>query len=161
VPADVLTTERLTLPLWSRDVVAAMRAGVRRPEWHADFPRTDDVDAASLWVEGDGWGPRSIVRGVTVLGSIGFFGPPQPHEDGTPEVEVGYGLVPEARGWGFATEALGGMLAAADAAGVRVRASVLPDNRASLRVLAKSGFTSLRGNDGEGQLVMARPVPRG
>jgi hypothetical protein len=26
-------------------------------------------------------------------------------------------------------------------------------------VLAKSGFTQLRGSDGEGQLVMARPLP--
>ena len=29
----------------------------------------------------------------------------------------------------------------------------------SLRVLAKSGFTSLRGADEEGRLVMARPLP--
>jgi RimJ/RimL family protein N-acetyltransferase len=158
-PADVLTTPRLVLPLWSADVVADLRAGRRRPEWHRDFPRPDDVDASTLWSDGDGWGPRSIVRGTTVLGSIGFFGAPEPAEDGVPETEVGYGLVTEARGWGFATEALGAVLAAADACGVRVRASVLPDNAASLRVLAKSGFTQLRGSDGEGQLVMARPLP--
>lgn len=158
-PAAVLATERLTLPLWSAYVVADLRAGRRRPEWHPDFPRTDDVDAASLWTDGDGWGPRSIVRGTTVLGSIGCFGPPSPSPlDGVPEAEVGYGLVPEARGWGFATEALGALLGAADALGVRVRASVLPDNAASIRVLAKSGFTSLRGSDGEGNLVMARPL---
>ena len=102
-------------------MVADLRAGRRRPEWHADFPRTDDVDAATLWAEGDPWGPRSIVRGQT-------------------------------------TEALGAMTAAADAAGVRLRASVHPDNTASLRVLAKGGFTSLRGSDGEGQLVMVRPL---
>lgn len=141
-------------------MAADLRAGRRRPEWHPDFPRTDDVDASTLWVEGDGWGPRSIVRGTTVLGSIGFFGPPAPSPIGdVPETEVGYGLVPEARGWGFATEALGAMVAAADACGVRVRASVPPTNAQSLRVLAKSGFTQLRGDDGEGQLVMARPVP--
>ncbi len=87
-----------------------------------------------------------------------FFGPPAPADDGVPEAELGYGLVPEARGWGFATEALGAMTAAADAAGVRLRASVHPDNTASLRVLAKGGFTSLRGSDGEGQLVMVRPL---
>src|SRR5690349_7015107 len=139
---DEISTERLSLPLWSADVVADLRSGARRPEWHADFPREDDRDAASLWVEGDPWGPRSIVRGTTVLGSIGFFGPPSPHDsDGVPETEVGYGLVAEARGWGFATEALMAMLAAADASGVRVRASVRPDNAASLKVLAKAGFT--------------------
>ncbi len=139
-------------------MVADLRAGRRRPEWHADFPRTDDVDAASLWVEGGPWGPRSIVRGQTVLGSIGFFGAPGDAEDGVPETEVGYGLVPEARGWGFATEALTAMLAAADAAGVRVRASVSPGNATSLKVLAKNGFTGLRGSDDDGNLVMVRPL---
>ena len=151
---DQLGSERLAFPLWSADVVDDLRAGRRRPEWHADFPREDDRDAASLWHEGDPWGPRSIVRGTTVLGSIGFFGPPV---DG--EVEVGYGLVPEARGWGFATEALRAVLAATDAAGVRVRASVSADNAASLRVLAKCGFTELRGTNEDGELVMARPLP--
>ncbi len=142
-------------------MVADLRAGRRRPEWHADFPRRDDVDAASLWVDGDPWGPRSIVRGQTVLGSIGFFGAPAPADDGVPETEVGYGLVPEARGWGFATEALTGMLAAADAAGVRVRAGVSPANATGLKVLAKSGFTGLRGSDDDGNLVMVRPLVEG
>lgn len=155
----MISTARLSLPLWPSDVVTDLRAGRRRPQWHPDFPRPDDLDAATLWVEGDPWGPRSIVRGSTVLGSIGFFGPPTLAADGLQEAEVGYGLVAEARGWGFASEALGALTAAADAAGVRVRASVRPDNAAGLRVLAKSGFTSLRGSDEDGQLVMARPAP--
>ena len=74
---------------------------------------------------------------------------------------MGYGLVPEARGWGFATEALTGMLAAADAAGVRVRAGVSPANATGLKVLAKSGFTGLRGSDDDGNLVMVRPLVEG
>lgn len=161
----LVRTERLALPLWSRVEVDAIRAGRRLPGWHADFPREDDVDAAGMWVEGDPWGPRSIVRGVTTLGSVGFFGPPQPRDDpalGTAaETEVGYGLVAEARGWGFATEALLGLLALTDAEGVRVRASVEPTNAASLRVLAKCGFTRLRGADEDGNLVMVRPLPAG
>ncbi|MDN4172077.1 GNAT family N-acetyltransferase [Nocardioides sp. SOB77] len=152
----VLASERLRLPLWSAAEVADLRAGRRRPEWHRDFPRPDDADAATIWVEGDTWGPRSIVRGRTVLGSIGFFGPPAGEP---PEAEVGYGLVAEAHGWGFATEALHTVLAAADAVGVGVRAAVAPDNRASIRVLAKAGFTGLRGSDEDGNLVMARPLP--
>jgi RimJ/RimL family protein N-acetyltransferase len=156
---EVVESDRLRLPLWSADVVADLRAGRRRPEWHPDFPREDDRDAAALWADGDPWGPRSIVRGDTVLGSVGFFGPPAPAEDGVPETEVGFGLVPEARGWGFATEALGALIAVVDTAGVRVRAGVRPDNRESLRVLAKCGFTTLRGSDEDGALVMARPVP--
>jgi RimJ/RimL family protein N-acetyltransferase len=93
------------------------------------------------------------VRGVTVLGSIGFFGPP----DSSAEVEVGYGLVQEAWGWGFATEALTGLL---DGLELAVRASVRPENARSLRVLAKCGFTQLRGTTGDGELVMVRPAPR-
>jgi RimJ/RimL family protein N-acetyltransferase len=158
LPALVVT-ERLRLPLWTADDVAAIRAGTRRPGWHRDYPRTDDRDAATLWREGDPWGPRHVVRGTTALGSIGFFGPPEPAADGVPEVEVGYGLVTEAHGWGFATEALRALLAETDRAGVRVRASVAPGNRASIRVLAKCGFTELRGSTEDGELVMARPLP--
>lgn len=153
---SVLTSERLTLPLWTADEVADIRAGRRRRQWHADFPREDDRGAAGLWTEGDTWGPRSIVRGATVLGSIGFYRPPA----GDPaEAEIGYGLVGEAHGYGFATEALRTVLAATDALGVRVRAAVAPDNRASVRVLATSGFTELRGSDEDGNLVLARPLP--
>lgn len=158
-PPRVVSTERLALVLWSPEVAADVRARRRRPEFHPDFPRPDDADAATLWVDGDAWGPRSIVRGRTVLGSIGFFGPPEPAADATPETEVGYGLVKEAWGWGFATEALQGLLAHTDHVGVRVRAGVRPDNRASVRVLAKCGFTELRGSDEEGRLMMARPLP--
>lgn len=163
---DTVTTERLTLPLWTRPDVEAILdrdrdpadgPAPRLPGWHPEFPREDDRDAATMWVEGDPWSSRYIIRNQTVLGSIGFFGPPEPAPDGTLEAEVGYGLVTEARGWGFATEALKGLLACADAGGVRIRASVEPTNAASLRVLAKCGFTELRGADEDGHLVMARP----
>lgn len=155
----MITTERLRLPLVDAAFVADLRAGMRRPEFHPDFPREDDLDAFSMWQEGDPWGSRVIVRGRTALGSIGFFGPPAPAADDVPEVEVGYGLVAEAWGWGFASEALAGLLAHVDPLGVRVRASTEPENTRSLRVLAKNGFTSLRGADDEGHLVLARPLP--
>jgi RimJ/RimL family protein N-acetyltransferase len=95
-----------------------------------------------------------------VVGSIGFFGPPTPGPDEHAETEVGFGLVADARGHGAASEALTALLEHADRAGVRVRASVPPENRASLRVLAKCGFTQLRGSDEDGALVMVRPLPR-
>ena len=155
----VVATERLALPLFTADEAADMVAGRHRPTWHADYPRPDDRDAASLFRSGDPWGPRHVVRGRTALGSIGFFGPPD-LTAASPEADVGYGLVAEARGWGFATEALRALLAETDRWGVRVRASVRPDNPASLRVLAKCGFTELRGSDEDGRLVMARPLPR-
>jgi RimJ/RimL family protein N-acetyltransferase len=152
-----IRTERLVLPLWTAADVAAIRLGRRTPddgalgEWHPEFPRGDDQDASTLWHDGDAYGPRSIVRGVTVLGSIGFFGPP----DDTGELEVGYGLVRDAWGWGFATESLRAMLEAVGP-DVTVRASIRPENKASLRVAAKCGFTQLRGATPEGELVMVR-----
>jgi [ribosomal protein S5]-alanine N-acetyltransferase len=156
---QIVTSERLTLPVWTPDEAADIRAGRGRQGWHRDYPRQDDRDAATMYQPDDPWAPRHIVRGTTALGSIGFFGPPEPAADGVAEVEVGYGLVDEAHGYGFATEALTALLAQTDAAGVRVRASVEPTNRASIRVLAKCGFTELRGANEDGELVMARPLP--
>ena len=155
----VIRTERLVLPLWTPEVALAVQSRGRRPEFHPDFPRQDDVDAAGGWADGDPWGPRSIVRGSTVLGSIGCFGPPHPAADGVPETEIGYGLVAEARGWGFATESVLALVAALELLGVGVRASTEPRNRSSLRVLAKARFTDLRGPDDDGLLVLARPRP--
>ena len=116
IPALVVT-ERLSLPLWTPDEAADIAAGRPPPGWHRRLPapgrpgRSDDLP------------PRRPVgpaaprqRGTTALGSIGFFGPPEAAADGALEAEVGYGLVAEARGWGFATEALRGLLAETDAA---------------------------------------------
>ena len=130
----------------------------RRPGTATTRARTTGTQRRMFRAD-DPWAPRHIVRGETALGSIGFFGPPEPAADGVPEAEVGYGLVEEARGWGFATEALRAVLVETDRAGVRVRASVEPTNAASVRVLAKCGFTELRGSNEDGHLVMARPLP--
>ena len=160
LPAEVGST-RLRLPLVSVAEAADMRSGRRHPDWHPDYPRKDDVDAASMVRDGDTWGPRHVVRAFdgVVCGSIGFYGPPETAADGILETEVGYGLVDDARGHGAATEALRALLAETDRAGVRVRASVEPDNTASVRVLAKCGFTELRGTTPDGELVMVRPLP--
>jgi [ribosomal protein S5]-alanine N-acetyltransferase len=164
----VVSTPRLQLRLITRDEAVQMLAGGREPSWHQDYPRQDDLDAVSMIPRSDsagdpGWSPRHVVRAYDglVVGSIGFFGPPTLSPDGVLEVEIGYGLVEDARGRGVATEAVGGLLAHADRLGVRVRASVEPDNTASVRVLAKCGFTELRGSDDEGNLVMARPLAPG
>ena len=172
LPVEIASA-RLRLPLITAADAAAMRAGHRDPSWHPGYPRPGDVDAASLARDGETWGPRHIMcdrmsgvpaesgaqraiswGGGLVVGTIGPLGPP---EDG--EVEVGYGLVEAARGRGLATEALRALLAETDAAGVRVRAGVRPDNGASLRVLAGCGFTELRGSNDEGALLLARPLP--
>ncbi len=162
---EVLTTQRLRLPLVSPEDAAGMLAGRRRVSWHPDYPRAEDRDAASM-VKADNpdasWGPRHVVRagdGLTI-GSIGFFGAPSADAAGAAgvlEAEVGFGLVEEARGHGAVTEALGALLVEVDRVGVRVRASVRPENTAGLRVLAACGFTQLRGTTEDGELVMVRP----
>lgn len=161
IPAEVRTV-RLRLPVITPAEAKAILGGHRDPSWHPDYPRRDDLDALTMVREESCWAPRHVVRAFDglVVGSIGFFGPPQTAADGVEEVEVGYGLVAEARGHGAATEALQGVLVHVDAAGVRVRASVEPGNTASVRVLAKCGFTGLRGSDEDGNLVMVRPLPR-
>lgn len=159
---EVVTTRRLRLPLVTPDEARRGLDGWRDPAWHADYPREGDLFAFTLVREQDPWGPRHIVRGWDglVCGSIGFHGPPTDRE-GVPEVEVGYGLVAEAHGHGLATEALAAVVALTDLEGVRVTASTDPENAASIRVLAKCGFTELRAPDEEGQLVLARPLPTG
>jgi [ribosomal protein S5]-alanine N-acetyltransferase len=154
LPAEIASA-RLRLPLITPAEAGAMRAGRRDPSWHPAYPRPDDVDAASMARAGYTWGPRHIVWDGRVVGTIGPLGPP---EEG--EVEVGYGLVTAARGRGLASEALRALLAETDAVHVGVRCAVRPDNGASLRVLAGCGFTELRGTDGDGALVLGRPVPK-
>ena len=152
---------RVRLILITHADAAEMLAGRRQQRWHADYPRRDDLDAVSM-IRADAdpvdstWGPRHVVHEMQAVGSVGFFGPPV---DG--EVEVGYGLVEGLRGRGIATEALQALLTETDRLGIRVRASVLPENAPSIRVLAKSGFTDLRGSTEDGELVMARPMPAG
>lgn len=152
-----IVTDRLRLILITPADAADMRAGRRQDRWHPDYPRRDDIDAATLVRDdAEGWGPRHVVFGPQAVGSIGCFGVPQEGE-----AEVGFGLVEEVRGHGLATEALRAMADHADAAGVRLRASAAPDNAASLRVLARCGFTELRGTTDDGELVMVRPLPSG
>jgi ribosomal-protein-alanine N-acetyltransferase len=162
LPDDVVCA-RMTLRLITPEDAEGMLAGRRRVSWHPDYPRKDDRDAASMVKADDpqaSWGPRHIVRSGDgmVVGSIGFFGAPVAIED-LEETEVGFGLVEDARGHGAVTEALTALLEHTDRAGVRIRASVRPENRAGLRVLAKCGFTQLRGTTEDGELVMVRPLP--
>jgi ribosomal-protein-alanine N-acetyltransferase len=162
LPDDVVCA-RMTLRLITPEDAEGMLAGRRRVSWHPDYPRKDDRDAASMVKADDpqaSWGPRHIVRSGDgmVVGSIGFYGAPVAVED-LEETEVGFGLVEDARGHGAVTEALTALLEHTDRAGVRIRASVRPENRAGLRVLAKCGFTQLRGTTEDGELVMVRPLP--
>ncbi|HYM21823.1 MAG TPA: GNAT family N-acetyltransferase [Vicinamibacterales bacterium] len=75
------------------------------------------------------------------LGMAGFKGPPDDHG----VVEIAYGIVPEYRGRGYATEAAGGLVeyASKDERVRRIRAHTLPERNASTSVLAKNGFELL------------------
>jgi ribosomal-protein-alanine N-acetyltransferase len=161
---DTVVSARLTLRLVSSEDAEGMLAGRRRVSWHPEYPGPDDQAAAALVKAGGGdagWGLRHIVRSVDglVVGSIGFYGAPEQAADTVPEAEVGFGLVADARGHGALTEALTALVEHTDRAGVRVRASVGAENRAGLRVLARCGFTELRGSNADGELVMVRPLP--
>jgi ribosomal-protein-alanine N-acetyltransferase len=75
---------------------------------------------------------------ATAIGQLGCKGPP----DARGDVEIGYGLNPEARGQGYASEMVGAFCdwLLQQSTVVRVTALTRPDNRASVRVLERSGF---------------------
>ena len=143
-----------------------MLAGRRRRL--AGTPTTrgpDDRDAASMVKADDpdaSWGPRHVVRAGdgTTVGSIGFFGAPVARPTtGCPRPRSASASSRTPAATAPSTEALSALLAEVDRVGVRVRASVRPENAASLRVLAKCRFTQLRGSTEDGELVMVRPLP--
>lgn len=88
------------------------------------------------------WLGRAMIRTDetgerAVIGTIGFHGPPD--EDG--RVEIGYRIEPAYRRQGLTTEAVGALLDWAETQGIhRFRASVAPDNVASLAIVRAFGF---------------------
>jgi RimJ/RimL family protein N-acetyltransferase len=143
----VPTTARLELRLLDEAALRTVVAGDRdRRRWSQDFPRKDDQDAARMALRNVDqiFGCYAIVEqstGLTV-GTIGFFGAP----DAAGTAMIGYGLVPSARGAGYATEALREIVAFSFAQDEVVRLEADPDrdNVASHRVLEKSGFVRTR-----------------
>jgi RimJ/RimL family protein N-acetyltransferase len=125
-----------------------------RDGWAPDYPfegsraaaRGFQGRSAAQRHDAAGFGMYQIVRVADglVIGDIGFHTPPQ---DGS--VEVGFGLVPSARGAGHASEALRLLVgwAARQADVHEVVARTLTDNEPSKAVLARAGFTEI-GTDG-------------
>jgi predicted acetyltransferase len=140
-PEPVETRAARLVPITAAEA-RAMLAGKTRRDWADGYPREDDLDAVRMMppTGPDAWSARHVVRRADgrVVGSIGCVGPP---DDGV--VEVGYGLVPAARGGGLMTDVLSGMVRSLEAAGLRVVAHTAPDNVASHRVLARLGFERL------------------
>ncbi|WP_410612488.1 GNAT family N-acetyltransferase [Amycolatopsis sp. lyj-109] len=107
------------------------------------------------------WLARQAVVGDegVVVGHAGFHGPPD--ESGT--VEIGYSVDPAFRRRGYARAALTELLrrAAAETGVHTVRATISPDNVASLATIAGFGFVQVGAHwddeDGHG-LVFEKPV---
>lgn len=111
---------------------------------HGEWPHSDLVDALPLLgaaSEGDDhFGIWVMIErdSGTVVGDVGFHGPPD--EEGT--VEIGYSVISDRRGRGYATEAAGAMIAWANLR-PNVKAIVAgcdSDNAASVRTLERMGF---------------------
>lgn len=129
--------------------------------WHPEYPLVDELDVLRPLAHDADPDPvfglmmiRDAHDGVAV-GGIGFFGPPD--DDGA--VEVGYGLVPSARGHGLAAAALAHAVDIAFAHGVRVvRADTDPANLPSSRVLERAGFRELGESGGLRHFELRAPA---
>jgi len=144
--ADVRTAR---LQLHAIDVAESDRIVARSPgpddSWASDFPFEGDVRAVEGFIRATSvrgeqrpFGYYRITRltdGLAV-GGVGFKGRPE-----GACIEIGYGLVPSARGHGYAAEAVLALLAVATDHGLsRVVADTTTDNIASQRTLLRAGF---------------------
>ncbi|MFF4172618.1 GNAT family N-acetyltransferase [Streptomyces sp. NPDC001744] len=151
----VATARLLLHPLTAdeaeRIVARAPRAG---DLWAEGYPQDGDVRACTGFLRGvAGRGDPGVFRPYEIrlrdtgaaVGGIGFHGPP----DEVGVVTVGYGLVPGARGEGYASEALRALLETARLAGVAgVKGDADLDNPASHRVMEAAGMRCVA--EGEG-----------
>ncbi|WP_345668380.1 GNAT family N-acetyltransferase [Streptomyces similanensis] len=145
---DDLVTERLVLhPMTvgeAERVVAGEPAGGAR--WASGYPTDGDVFAAERFLNAcastgapQPFGAYEIRRREDgrAIGGLGFHGPAA--ADGS--VVIGYGLVPAARGKGYASEALRALLLFARSRGVtRVQGDADHDNIASQHVMTAAGM---------------------
>lgn len=130
---------RLDLVLQTREEVYAMVEGMspsEKAELSAEWlAMVDSSTSADPWIHG-----FSLVHrdSAMVVGHAGFKGPPT--ADGM--VEIAYGVDPDYRGKGYATEAAAELTAYAFSSGRVhvVRAHTRPEANASGRVLRKCGF---------------------
>jgi ribosomal-protein-alanine N-acetyltransferase len=124
--------------------------------WELRLPQVLEDPASLDWIA-----RVAVVPGLGLVGLVGFHGPPD--ERGT--VEVSYGVDPAFRRQGWARVLLAAALEwAASAPEVRaVRASISPDNEASLATLRPFGFEQVgeQWDEVDGlELVFERAVDR-
>ncbi|MDH6541798.1 GNAT family protein [Streptomyces sp. SPB4] len=143
-----LVTARLVLHPMTGDEAGRLVAGgpPHGARWAPGYPADGDVVAAERFLRtladtGDPgpFGTYEIRRREdgAAIGGAGFHGPADAHG----RVTIGYGLVPSARGRGYASEALRALLACARAHGVTcVRGDADHENTASHRVMTAAGM---------------------
>jgi len=140
-----IVTDRLRLECFTAADSESILSGRREPSWSAGYPTWGDREVAR-WVANPRFvphdprfGPRKIVvrEGGLVIGGVGFHAVPREGE-----VEIGFGIAPEWRGWGIGAEAVTAFVRYAfSLPGVgRVRAETESDNEASARTLERAGF---------------------
>jgi RimJ/RimL family protein N-acetyltransferase len=126
------------------------------PVWRIRHAQVLADPASAAWVTGVIW---DDVRSVAA-GRAGFHGPPDP----AGMVEIGYAVVPELRGQGYAAAALTTLLdRSAREPGVRtVRLSIAPANDVSRRLALRHGFreVGMQIDDEDGpEIVYERQPP--
>jgi RimJ/RimL family protein N-acetyltransferase len=151
-----ILTERLRLlqldAVQARNLLEG-RAEVERP-WLAGYPIEGTLVAAEAFlrtvdagIDPGPYGMYQLIRQCDslVLGDIGFHAPP----DSAGSVTVGYGLAAQARGQGYATEALKAIIDwALSQPNVRwVEADTAHGNVPSQRVMERAGMRFIGRND--------------
>ncbi len=154
----VLRTEHLVLHPLTPQLAGAVLAGDSPHALAPGFPGPDDRSLLDgvLLAGTAATGSWLVARDEVVVGSAGAAGGVSPDGD----QELGYGLVPTARGLGTGTQAVAAVAAVLERRpGVRrLTAEVLPGNAASLRLLVRLGFVEVDGGSPP-HVLLARAAP--
>ena len=155
--SGVLQTTRLELVLLEPDVARALAAGMNDNghRWAPGYPMASSLLRAELTAAAaaggrplGGFGTYQVVRRSdgAVIGDVGFLGPP----DATGAVSIGCAITEGARRQGYATEALGALLAwAREQSGLTcVLADTTRANLGGQKLLERAGMHPV-GADGE------------
>jgi [ribosomal protein S5]-alanine N-acetyltransferase len=143
-----LTLEMVHAAMSDRDLLGRLLEADIPDDWpNSEFASFLPVLAQDLLREpglGEWMGLVIQQREPVLVGDIGFKG--LPDAEGT--VEIGYSIVPDYQGRGFATEATQAMVGWAfeHQSVERVTANCLNDNQASIRVLQKVGMKQIGRN---------------
>ncbi|GAA1135635.1 hypothetical protein GCM10009664_00830 [Kitasatospora gansuensis] len=122
--------------------------------WARRYHQTGDDPSSAEWVT------RAVLADGVVIGAAGFHGPP----DERGMVEVGYGVAEGHRRQGYAKAILAALLrrAVEEPTVTVLRATISPDNAASLATVAAFGLVHLgeQWDDEDGlELIYELPTP--